>query len=154
MRSPPPVPAEPAEAAPTTDPVSPAGHVGGRRGWLVVAAVTLLAFFVVRVPLLLPEPQWGTMEHHEFGLFASHLVSGLVAPPADYLAEPHQGCTFLFGLGCAPVIALVGPTVGGLRLCSLLLHAAIALIFAVVARRVWGLRAGLAEPGQSHHPDR
>jgi len=83
------------------------------------------------------------MEHHEFGLFAMHLATGFIAPLSDYLPEAHQGCTYLFGLIAAPVLGIGGPTVGSLRVASLILHAATAAIFAVLGHRVGGLRAGL-----------
>jgi hypothetical protein len=110
----------------------------------VVLAVTLGAFFAVRLPILLFEPDWGTTEMDQFGLFAAHLISGLLGPPADYLPQPHQGCTFVFGLGCAPFVALGGPEVGSLRLCSLALHAAIALVFTGLSARIAGWRGAAA----------
>ena len=113
-----------------------------RIGWIVV--LMLAAFFAVRLPILLFEPDWGTTEMDQFGLFAVHLVQGLLGPPADYLPQPHQGCTFLFGVWCAPIVALGGPDIGSLRLCSLTLHAAIAAVFTLLAGRMAGWRAAIA----------
>jgi|GEM_PF-5904992 len=112
-----------------------------------IALVTLLmlaAFFAVRLPILLFEPDWGTTEMDQFGLFAAHLVQGLWGSWADYLPQPHQGCTFLFGAWCAPVMALGGPEIGTLRICSLTLHAAIAAVFTVLAGRFAGWKAAAA----------
>ncbi|MCO4769948.1 MAG: hypothetical protein KDA24_07930 [Deltaproteobacteria bacterium] len=121
-------------------PLTPSSRIG------LVALVTMAAFFAVRLPILLFEPDWGTTEMDQFGLFAAHLVSGLLGPPADYLPQPHQGCTFVFGAWCAPVIALAGPEVGSLRLCSLTLHAAVALVFTLLASRAAGWK-GAASAG-------
>ena len=115
----------------------------GRRLGLV-AGVTMVLFFAVRLPILLFEPDWGTTEMDQFGLFAAHAVSGLLGPPSEYLPQPHQGCTFVFGAWCAPIIALGDPQIGSLRLCSLTLHAAIALVFVVLAGRLNGWRSGAA----------
>ena len=114
---------------------------------VLVAVIALTLFALVRLPLLASTPELETTEHHEFGLFAVHLGRGLIAPAADYLPEPHQGCTFVFGALCAPVLAITGPVVGGLRLCSLLLHAGIAMVFALLAARVAGFLAGLIAAG-------
>jgi hypothetical protein len=108
-----------------------------------VALATLVVFFAVRLAVLRFSPQWGTMEHHEFGLFAMHLATGFIAPLADYLPEAHQGCTYLFGLIAAPVLAILGPTVSSLRLASLVLHGVTAALFAALGTRVAGLRTGL-----------
>jgi len=109
----------------------------------VIAALTVIVFMAVRVPIMWLEPDWGTTEMDQFGLFAAHLVSGLLGPPADYLPQPHQGCTFLFGAWCAPIIAIGGPDVGSLRLCSLTLHAAVAAIFVLLAGRLAGWKGAL-----------
>ena len=122
--------------------VSPTRLSAPRIGWIV--ALMLTAFFAVRLPILLFEPDWGTTEMDQFGLFASHLVNGLLGPPSDYLPQPHQGCTFLFGAWCAPIVAVGGADIGSLRLCSLTLHAAIAAVFTLLAGRMAGWKASIA----------
>lgn len=80
----------------------------------------------------------GTTEQHEFGLFAEHLVAGLLGPPSAYLPEPHQSCTVFFGVFCAPLEWVLGPSLGTLRRCALLLHALGAAAAVVALHRAGG----------------
>lgn len=115
-----------------------------RRDRLVVLGVALGLALLVRLPTLFTDPLWGTTEQHEFGLYPAHLVHGLLGPSEVYLPQRHQGCTILFGVGCWPVMAALGTTVGATRVCSILLHVLLSGVIALLALRARGREAGLA----------
>ena len=113
----------------------------------VAATFVLLAvaasLIVARVPFLERQLWWSTSEQLDFGLFPHHLTSGLEASPPDYLPEPQEGCALIWGVTCAPIFSVAGPTRGSLRWCSLLWHAAMATLFALLALEASGLTAAL-----------
>jgi hypothetical protein len=107
---------------------------------LLAVAASLLA---ARVPFLERQLWWSASEQLDFGLFPYHLTSGLEASPPAYLPEPQEGCALIWGVACAPVFAVSGPTRGSLRWCSLLWHAAMTTVFALLALEASGLAAAL-----------
>ncbi len=137
---------------------SPAARPQILRG-LLVAIFAGITALVIRLPALRTDALWGTTEQQEFGLFPSHVVSGLIEPTASYLPQAHQGCTVLFGVACAPIVSWLGPTLEATRLCSTFLHVAICIVIALLALRGGGLLAGFAgaalaaaaPPGLQHY---
>ena len=101
------------------------------------------SLLVARGPFLERQLWWTASEHLDFGLFPHHLTSTLEASLPAYLPEPQEGCALIWGVACAPVFAVAGPTRGSLRWCSLLWHAAMATIFALLALEASGLAAAL-----------
>lgn len=108
--------------------------VGGPRRLALWFVGSFVAFLMVRLLPFAYDPLIGTTEQHEFGLFAEHVVLGLLGPPSAYLPEPHQSCAVGFGLLCAPWQWLFGPTMGTLRICALVLHALGAAAVVTAAR--------------------
>ncbi len=86
---------------------------------------------------------YGNDEAVEFGTLPDHLRSGLVAPLAAYKPQPNEGGALVFGACCAPILAVAGSTFHGMRLCGLVWHASMAMVFGLLAVWLGGWRAGL-----------
>ena len=111
---------------------------------VAVALVVAFAVAGTRAVWMDRMPTWGMTERLEFGALPHHLASGgLIAGPADYMPEPQEGCALIWGLACAPVFAVAGPSRGSLRWCDILWHAGTAALFALLAYLAWGGAAAL-----------
>ncbi|MEE2830367.1 MAG: hypothetical protein VX498_14355 [Myxococcota bacterium] len=102
-----------------------------------------VVFLLARWPLLRGIARTDINDQSTFGLFPYHLSQGLLAGPMSYLPEPQQGCTLLWGLPCAVIYGIQGPTIESLRLCSLFWGLGTLLLFLVLAHIAAGRRAVL-----------
>lgn len=101
-----------------------------------VIAAACAAFAGVRTFTLLRTPSPNTAEVTEFGLFAEHLTRGLLGPPGAYMPLVREGGALLYGLFCAPLFAIAGPSFFTLRLSGVLWHATMLAVFGALAWRL------------------
>ncbi len=101
-----------------------------------VVVATAAVFLVVRLYTLRNDVSLHTIEMCDFGLWPAHLNTGLLGPPAAYMALVREGGNLIFGLVAAPVYALLGPSFYALRVSNVVWHAGTAVVFGALAWRV------------------
>ena len=110
-------------------------------------AASCVAFVVVRAFTASRLYDLHTTEITDFGMMPRHLLDGFIAPVASYMPLMREGGSLIFGVVCAPVFALLGPSVFSLRLANVVWHAMVLAVFGLLAWRLARSRGVLLMAG-------
>ena len=88
-----------------------------------------------------------TTEITDFGMMPRHLLDGFIAPLSAYMPLMREGGSLIFGVVCAPVFAVLGPSVFALRMANVVWHAMVLAVFALLAWRLARWRGVLLMAG-------
>ena len=75
-----------------------------------------------------------TTEITDFGMMPRHLLDGFIAPLSAYMPLMREGGSLIFGVVCAPVFAVLGPSVFALRMANVVWHAMVLAVIGHMAR--------------------